>query len=76
MKQLMTISRFSPVSLKINEMSMMVDPADLARWSRGDLVQEALPYLTPAEREFIISGVLPGEWDDLFSDEGEADEES
>ena len=47
----------------------MLDPNDLARWSRGAMVQEAMPYLTPAEREFIISGVLPGEWDALFSDE-------
>ena len=76
MKQLMTISRFSPVSLKINEMSMMIDPNDLARWSRGAMVQESMPYLTPAEREFIISGVLPGEWDALFSDEADAGSES
>ena len=69
MKQFMVISRFSPVSLKINEMSMMLDPADLARWSRGAaLIQNAMPYLTPAEREFLISGVLPSEWDTLWSD--------
>jgi hypothetical protein len=69
MKQQVTITRFSPVSLKENTMIMYVDPADLQKWQNGELVQVAFPYLTPAEREFIISGVLPGEWDTLFSDE-------
>jgi len=70
MKQQLTISRFSPVSLKENTMTMMLDPADLAKWERKEaLIQNALPYLTPAEREFLISGVLPGEWDALWSDD-------
>lgn len=76
MKQQMNIKRFSPVSLKENTMTLTIDPADLQKWQNGELVQNAFPYLTPAEREFIISGVLPGEWDTLFSDEDEADEES
>jgi len=76
MKQQMNIKRFSPVSLKENTMTLTIDPADLQKWQNGELVQTAFPYLTPAEREFIISGVLPGEWDTLFSDEDEADEES
>ena len=76
MKKQMTIKRFSPVSLKENTMTLTIDPADLQKWQNGELVQNAFPYLTPAEREFIISGVLPGEWDTLFSDEDEADEES
>lgn len=76
MKQQMNIKRFSPVSLKENTMTLTIDPADLQKWQNGELVQNAFPYLTPAEREFIISGVLPGEWDTLFSDEDEDDEES
>lgn len=67
MKQQVTITRFSPVSLKENTMTMMLDPSDLAKWERReDLIQNALPYLSPAEREFLISGVMPGEWDLLW----------
>ena len=67
MKQQMNIKRFSPVSLKEHTMTMMLDPADLAKWERNEaLIQNALPYLTPVEREFLISGVMPGEWDLLW----------
>lgn len=45
--------------------------------SGGVLIQEAMPYLTPGERELLISGTCDGCWDELFgSDEEECEEES
>lgn len=29
-------------------------------------VQNAFPQLSPDHREFLITGMTPGEWDDLF----------
>lgn len=49
-----------------------------ANRAEGMLVQDAYPHLSPAEREFILTGILPDDWDRLFSDEGDdemADEE-
>jgi len=32
------------------------------------LIQDAYPTLSLAEREFLISGVTPEEWDKFFSE--------
>lgn len=32
-------------------------------------IQDIFPYLTPAERELLLSNVCPECWEDIFSDE-------
>ena len=34
------------------------------------LVGEIFPHLTADEREFIITGITPDEWDEMFFDDG------
>lgn len=42
-------------------------------WSmKGMHIQEAFPFLSPAEREFILTGITEREWALLFG-EGEED---
>lgn len=43
---------------------------EYARYQRGELgyVQEAFPLLSADDREFLVTGVTPEEWDDLFGD--------
>ena len=36
---------------------LTVGAADLANWDNGELIQNAMPYLTAGEREILISGV-------------------
>lgn len=36
------------------------------RWRQGVHIQVAMPDLTEGEREFLISGIAPEEWDELF----------
>ena len=38
-------------------------------WKAGDLIQDALHFLTNEEREFFMTGVLPSEWDDIMGDD-------
>ena len=33
------------------------------------LVQDAFPHFTPDQRELLISGSTPDEWNELFSEE-------
>jgi hypothetical protein len=37
------------------------------KYNKGALIQEAFHFLTAAEREFLISGITPAEWDRLFA---------
>ena len=41
------------------------------RWERLH-VQDAFPHLSPPEREFLISGITPGEWEAAVAAEAEA----
>jgi hypothetical protein len=34
--------------------------------NEGALIQEAFPYLTPDEREFLMTGTPPEVWEKLF----------
>jgi len=42
----------------------------LADPKRTLMIQELLPHLTPDEREFLMTGITPREWDKLFKPEG------
>ena len=32
-------------------------------WDNGMVIQEAMPHLTPDQREFLMTGVTKEEWD-------------
>lgn len=36
------------------------------RWKGGELIQVAMPNITPAEREFLMTGATQEEWDEVF----------
>ena len=41
------------------------------RWRNGELVQNAFPQLNADEREFLMTGCTPEEWDEMFGEEEE-----
>lgn len=43
--------------------------ADYHAWQDGVHAQNALPYLSAAEREMLISGICPTCWENLFREE-------
>lgn len=43
--------------------------ADVKAWQDGRLIQEVFYYLTPGERERMISGIHPQCWDAVFQDD-------
>jgi len=63
------IRRVSSWTHQIHERTLVLDPADLKAWESGALIQDALSYLPPEEREFIMSGITPEEWKDMFPEE-------
>ena len=69
MENNLVIERKSPFSGKTNQMSIDVSEEQIAAWQSGTVIQYAMPHLSADEREFILSGITPKEWDELFEDE-------
>ena len=43
-----------------------VSEVELQIWMMGTPIQQAMPQLTPDEREFIMTGITPDEWNEVF----------
>lgn len=65
----MKITRKSPISGNVNTLDLNITDEQMADWHSGTLVQDAFPQLTPSEREFIITGILDSEWNDVIGEE-------
>lgn len=61
--------RTSILSGERRTMTMAVDRDDLDRWlSHQALIQDALPYLSADQREFLMTGITPAEWQAHFGE--------
>lgn len=67
---MITLTKISVLTGKENEMFLPItqDEYNKAEQARkgGMYIQDAYPNLTADEREFLISGTTPEEWDRLF----------
>jgi hypothetical protein len=71
----MKITRTSPYSGKTNTLDLAVTMEQYYEWQNGKHAQDVFPGLNADEREFIISGIYPGEWEEMFGEEDEEDYE-
>lgn len=39
------------------------------KYKEGALIQDAFPFLSPDEREFLLTGITSSEWDELFGED-------
>ena len=68
----MLISRKSQLTGKTRIWDIDVTDAQMGLWmSGGRLIQDAMPHLTDDEREFIMTGITPDEWDEAFGEDEE-----
>lgn len=52
-----------------SSMFMAIEDRDIEKFVNGQgCIQDIMPYLSADEREFIISGIAPKEWDELFGE--------
>lgn len=49
--------------------SVEVNLAQFEAWQSGELIQRAMPSLTPTEREQLISGICPKCQADVFGED-------
>lgn len=69
----MYIKRKSVISGIERTRNIPVNPDDYMAWQAGlGSIQDLMPYLADNDREFILSGITPEEWDEMFA---EADKE-
>lgn len=63
----MLVTKISMFSGSENTMDLPITEEQLTRWkSEKLLVQDVFPNLTPDQREFLMTGVTPQEWDQMF----------
>jgi len=48
---------------KVRELKLDITQEQIDRWQNGELIQNAMPQLSRDECEFLISGLLPDEWE-------------
>ena len=63
---MLPITMASAISGKVETLNINVTEAQLKEWLEGMLIQDAMPQLTPAEREFLMTGITPKEWHEYF----------
>ena len=69
----MEITRTSSITGRTTTMDLPVTTEQIQRWQDGELIQNAMPHLDSAQREFLKSGITAGEWDVFFAPEEEED---
>jgi hypothetical protein len=64
----MQITKFSPHSMKDHTREIDVTQSQLDRWQAGELIQNVMPHLSPDDREFLMTGLTPEDWEEMFPD--------
>lgn len=65
----MLIHRTSAITGKRHTRDIPVTTQQLKAWRNGVLIQNAMPNLSPDDREFIKTGITPEEWAATFGSE-------
>ena len=65
----MKITRRCPFTGEHHTWDIAVTEQQLLAWQNGKLIQDAMPDLTADEREFIMSGIVPEQWNRIFGKE-------
>ena len=62
----MIIQRKSPLTGELNSREIDICQSQIDAWEGGMLIQDAMPDVSKDDREFIMSGSTPVDWDKMF----------
>ena len=62
----MEITRTSILTGIERTQDIPVTQEQLNEWEGGTLIQKVMPELTPSQREFIMTGIVDSEWDNVM----------
>lgn len=71
----MQITKTSMFTGVTRTLEIDVTQEQMNRWQNGVLIQHAMPHLSANDREFLMTGVTPEEWDDALIEEENDEEE-
>ena len=64
------VHKKSMLSGKVNSMVLPTTQGKIEYWvESGKLIQDVMPDLDDDQREFLMSGITPEEWDNMFGEE-------
>jgi hypothetical protein len=49
-----------------NQREINVTEEQVNRWQTGELIQDVMPNLSADDREFLMTGSTPDEWNEAF----------
>lgn len=64
----MEITRTSTISGITRTREISVTEAQLQNWGQGMHIQDAMPNVSAGDREFLMNGVTPEEWNEIFGE--------
>ena len=72
----MIITKFCEITQSTNSMNLDITQEEYNSFlskkpTERDNIQDIFPNLTDDEREFLITGLTPEDWNNIFSDEEE-----
>lgn len=67
----MKITKRSPFSGKTHTRNIQISRFEYAEWQGGALIQDAMPNASADDREFIMTGYTPEDWEKMFGEDNE-----
>jgi hypothetical protein len=67
----MLFERKSMLSGKVHTREINVTQAQIDAWEAGATIQSVMADLSADDREFIMTGITPDEWDEAFGEDDE-----
>lgn len=58
---------------KVRELELDITQEQIDRWQNGEKIQDVFPHLSVDEREFLMTGIIGEEWNEIW-EEGVRDE--
>ena len=59
----------SAASGRVHNRILEITEAQVYDWADGASIQDAMPSLSPGEREFLMTGITSEEWAEMFPED-------
>ena len=64
----MEVTKTSVHSGITRTLTLDVTAEEIATWKAGELIQNVMPHLSADDREFLMTGLTPEDWEEMFPD--------